>query len=153
MGPGVFYDEQFPGALASLPLDAWRFDAFLASPSLLPHLHRPSCLKGEEKGRRKGVGSLFLTAPRIVFVRRSAMPRRPRLAAGDLAYHVLNRRVGRLPLFEKAPDYLAFETIWLKRMLARASGLPPNVSCPITGISSSGLGRMANSPRSCAGSP
>jgi len=31
------------------------------------------------------------------------MPRRPRLAAGDLAYHVLNRRVGRLPLFEK-PD-------------------------------------------------
>lgn len=28
------------------------------------------------------------------------MPRRPRLAAGDLAYHVLNRLVGRLPLFE-----------------------------------------------------
>jgi len=28
------------------------------------------------------------------------MPRRPRLAAGDLPYHVLNRRVGRLPLFE-----------------------------------------------------
>lgn len=39
------------------------------------------------------------------------MPRRPRLAAGDLAYHVLNRRVGRLPLFEQAPDYLAFEKI------------------------------------------
>lgn len=39
------------------------------------------------------------------------MPRRPRLAAGGLAYHVLNRRVGRLPLFEKAPDYLAFEKI------------------------------------------
>jgi len=29
------------------------------------------------------------------------MPRRPRLAAGDLAYHVLNRRVGRLSLFER----------------------------------------------------
>jgi hypothetical protein len=29
------------------------------------------------------------------------MPRRPRLAAGDLAYHVLNRRVGRLLLFDK----------------------------------------------------
>jgi hypothetical protein len=28
------------------------------------------------------------------------MPRRPRLVAGDLTYHVLNRRVGRLPLFE-----------------------------------------------------
>lgn len=39
------------------------------------------------------------------------MPRRPRLAAGDLAYHVLNRRVGRLPLFEQPSDYAAFETI------------------------------------------
>ncbi len=39
------------------------------------------------------------------------MPRRPRLAAGDLAYHVLNRRVGRLPLFEKPADYAAFEAI------------------------------------------
>ena len=39
------------------------------------------------------------------------MPRRPRLAAGDLAYHVLNRRVGRLPLFEKPADYAAFEQI------------------------------------------
>lgn len=39
------------------------------------------------------------------------MPRRPRLAVGDLAYHVLNRRVGRLPLFEKPGDYTAFETI------------------------------------------
>lgn len=39
------------------------------------------------------------------------MPRRPRLAVGDLAYHVLNRRVGRLPLFEKPRDYAAFETI------------------------------------------
>jgi len=29
------------------------------------------------------------------------MPRRPRLAAGDLAYHVLKRRMGRLPLFDK----------------------------------------------------
>ena len=36
------------------------------------------------------------------------MPRRPRLAAGDLAYHVLNRRVGRLALFEKPADYAAF---------------------------------------------
>ncbi|MGH7256248.1 MAG: transposase [Nitrospirales bacterium] len=39
------------------------------------------------------------------------MPRRPRLATGGLAYHVLNRRVGRLPLFEKPADYAAFETI------------------------------------------
>jgi len=39
------------------------------------------------------------------------MPRRPRLAAGDLAYPVLNRRVGRLPLFEKPADYAAFEKV------------------------------------------
>ena len=39
------------------------------------------------------------------------MPRRPRLADGDLAYHVLNRRVGRLPLFEKPADYATFEKI------------------------------------------
>lgn len=39
------------------------------------------------------------------------MPRRPRNASGGLAYHVLNRRVGRLPLFEKSGDYAAFETI------------------------------------------
>ncbi len=39
------------------------------------------------------------------------MPRRPRLAAGALAYHVLNRRVGRLPLFENSADYAAFEKI------------------------------------------
>ena len=39
------------------------------------------------------------------------MPRRPRLTAGDLAYHVLNRRVGRLPLFDKPTDYTTFEKI------------------------------------------
>jgi hypothetical protein len=37
------------------------------------------------------------------------MPRRPHLAAGDLAYHVLNRRVGQLLLFDKPADYTAFE--------------------------------------------
>jgi len=39
------------------------------------------------------------------------MPRRQRVATGGLAYHVLNRRVGRLPLFEKGGDYAAFESI------------------------------------------
>ena len=39
------------------------------------------------------------------------MPRRTRLAAGGLAYHVLNRRVGRLPLFDTRADYTAFEEI------------------------------------------
>jgi putative transposase len=39
------------------------------------------------------------------------MPRRPRLVAGALAYHILNRRVGRLPLFEGPADYAAFERV------------------------------------------
>jgi len=47
------------------------------------------------------------------------MPRRPRLATGGLAYHVLNRRVGRLALFEKPADYLAFENILKEATIAQ----------------------------------
>ena len=59
------------------------------------------------------------------------MPRRPRLAAGDLAYHILNRRVGRLPLLEKAADYAAFEQILAEaqaqtKIRIAASCLMPN---------------------------
>jgi putative transposase len=39
------------------------------------------------------------------------MPPRPRIATGGLAYHLLNRRLGRLPLFEPPKDYALFETI------------------------------------------
>jgi putative transposase len=39
------------------------------------------------------------------------MPRRPRLSTGGIAYHVLNRRVGRLELLEKPSDHSAFEKI------------------------------------------
>ena len=39
------------------------------------------------------------------------MPRRLRLSTGGIAYHVLNRRAGRLELFEKPADYSAFENI------------------------------------------
>ncbi|MGH7928961.1 MAG: transposase [Candidatus Binatia bacterium] len=39
------------------------------------------------------------------------MPRCPRLATGGIAYHVLNRRISRLPLFEKPGDYTSFEKI------------------------------------------
>lgn len=42
---------------------------------------------------------------------RSPRPRRPRLVAGDLAYDVLNRRMGRLSLFGTPSDYAALETI------------------------------------------
>ena len=36
------------------------------------------------------------------------MPRRPRISAGGLAFHVLNRAVGRETLFRKHDDYSAF---------------------------------------------
>jgi putative transposase len=39
------------------------------------------------------------------------MPRRPRIAPGGLVYHVLNRAVARLALFEKEADYEAFERV------------------------------------------
>jgi len=39
------------------------------------------------------------------------MPRRARISTGGLAYHILNRRVGRLGLFDKPADYMAFENI------------------------------------------
>ena len=39
------------------------------------------------------------------------MPRPPRITEAGLAYHVLNRRVMRLPIFNKDRDYAAFERI------------------------------------------
>ena len=39
------------------------------------------------------------------------MPRQARHAPGGLIYHVLNRAVARLPLFEKPADYAAFERV------------------------------------------
>ena len=39
------------------------------------------------------------------------MGRSPRITEPGLAYHVLNRRVMRLPLFLKDSDYLAFESV------------------------------------------
>lgn len=46
------------------------------------------------------------------------MGRPPRVTQPGLAYHVLNRRVMRLPLFQKDDDYLAFERV-LAESLAR----------------------------------
>lgn len=51
------------------------------------------------------------------------MPRRPRIATGGLVYHVLNRRVGRLPLFDKDADYLAFERILEQAIGDKGSGV------------------------------
>jgi putative transposase len=39
------------------------------------------------------------------------MPRRPRICPAGVCFHVLNRAVARLPLFEKDEDYLAFERV------------------------------------------
>jgi putative transposase len=39
------------------------------------------------------------------------MPRRARALIGGYAYHVLNRANGRLPLFKKPADFIAFEAV------------------------------------------
>ena len=39
------------------------------------------------------------------------MPRRPRVCPAHTCFHVLNRAVARLPLFEKPEDYEAFERV------------------------------------------
>lgn len=44
------------------------------------------------------------------------MPRRPRNAPGGLVYHVLNRAVARLAMFEKDADYEAFERVLTEAM-------------------------------------
>lgn len=39
------------------------------------------------------------------------MPRRPRVCPAGYCFHVLNRAVARLPLFEKPEDFQAFERV------------------------------------------
>jgi len=39
------------------------------------------------------------------------MARRTRCSDGGYVYHVLNRAVGRAQVFEKSPDYAAFEKV------------------------------------------
>ena len=59
------------------------------------------------------------------------MPRIARVAPGGMAYHVLNRGVGRRALFETRDDYAAFEglleeTLAKTPMRVRADCLMPN---------------------------
>src|SRR5689334_18424939 len=42
------------------------------------------------------------------------MPRRARRAPGGVIYHVLNRAVGRMRIFRKHTDYLAFQQVMLQ---------------------------------------
>ena len=51
------------------------------------------------------------------------MPRTARQAPGGLVYHVLNRAVARLPLFEKDGDYQAFERVLLDAMAKQPTRL------------------------------
>ena len=48
------------------------------------------------------------------------MPRRLRLASAGFAYHVLNRAVARVRIFDKSLDYAAFE-----RVLKQAKAVVP----------------------------
>ena len=42
------------------------------------------------------------------------MPRRPRICPGGTCFHVLNRAVAQLMLFEKLEDYEAFERVLIE---------------------------------------
>jgi putative transposase len=58
------------------------------------------------------------------------MPRRPRIAPGGLVYHVLNRAVARLALFEKDADYDAFECVLAEAMVQHPTRLLGYVVMP-----------------------
>lgn len=68
------------------------------------------CAGGLKRGRLKRGRESFLDEGRWLGYK-CLMPRRLRLATGGIVYHVLNRRAGRLPLFEKATDYASFEEV------------------------------------------
>lgn len=51
------------------------------------------------------------------------MPRRPRICPGGLVYHVLNRAVARLALFEKDADYEAFERVLAEALVEHPTRL------------------------------
>jgi hypothetical protein len=47
---------------------------------------------------------------------RCSMPRRARIAPGEIIYRALNRANGRSQLFDKPEDYAAFERIMVAAM-------------------------------------
>ena len=47
---------------------------------------------------------------------RCTMPRRARIAPGEIIYHALNRANGRNQLFDKPEDFAAFERIMIAAM-------------------------------------
>ena len=60
-------------------------------------------------GRESGTGTILTRWGVLDYG--SAMPRTARVAPGGMVFHVLNRGVARMQLFEKAADYQAFEQV------------------------------------------
>ena len=71
--------------------------------------------KRDSTGRKAGQGQESGTGTILtrwgVLDYGSAMPRTARVAPGGMVFHVLNRGVARMQLFEKAADYQAFEQV------------------------------------------
>ena len=61
--------------------------------------------------RKVKAGQVRLLTADHQFGRLGAMPRSARVAPGGMVFHVLNRGVGRMRLFDKEGDYEAFERI------------------------------------------
>ena len=62
-----------------------------------------------DKGAESGTGTILTRWGVLDYG--SAMPRTARVAPGGMVFHVLNRGVARMQLFEKAADYQAFEQV------------------------------------------
>lgn len=59
------------------------------------------------RGTESGTGSILTRW--VVWGYSGAMPRTARIAPGGMVFHVLNRGVARMQIFEKSADYQAFE--------------------------------------------
>ena len=64
---------------------------------------------GRVQGQESGTGTILTRWGVLDYG--SAMPRTARVAPGGMVFHVLNRGVARMQLFEKAADYQAFEQV------------------------------------------
>ena len=67
---------------------------------------------GESGGGTGGSGTGTILTRWGVLDCGSAMPRTARVAPGGMVFHVLNRGVARMQLFEKVADYQAFEQVF-----------------------------------------
>ena len=70
-----------------------------------------AAVHGGRDGKREESGTGTILTRWGVLDYGSAMPRTARVAPGGMVFHVLNRGVARMQLFEKAADYQAFEQV------------------------------------------